>query len=130
MVSPLSWVQNEWSHLLGRRVSYRDNVEDMTWGRRVARYLSKFEWYFPSSRNFNHPEPPSIDKAWEYFEHVTLARRFQETEEGDDENRKAEIGELEAPTMLYPLFKTQESDLGEFGIGVGKDVSIQFNTSH
>lgn len=108
---------NEASPLVVKDYLYRDNVKEMTWGRRLARYLSQYKWYNPQ---LNNPNAPSIDEAWAYFEHVTLARHFKPDECAVDVNRKAEVGEDEAPTKLYSVLGTPESDLGDFGIGVGE----------
>jgi hypothetical protein len=96
-----------------------DEIEDMTWGRRLARHLAaRYEWYNP---HLNNPNGPSLDHAWSIFEHVTLARHFTHAEEGAvDVNRKAEAGESESPTKLYSVLNTPESDLGDFGVGVGE----------
>ena len=108
---------NEACPLVAQDYVYRDKVKEMTRGRRLARYLSQYKWYNPQS---NNPNAPSIDKAWAYFEHVTLARHFKPDERAVDVNRKAEVGEDEAPTKLYSVMGTSESDLGDFGIGVGE----------
>lgn len=115
-----SWV-HEWSRLLTRDDSYHDNVKEMTFGRRVARYLSQYAWYNP--QRDHHPNAPSIDRAWEYFEHVTLARHFKSDEKSIDVNRKAQVGECESSTTLYSVLGTPEADLGDFGIGVGELVA-------
>ena len=97
---------------------YQDDPSDMTWGRRIARHLSRFRWYSPRSGTNN--SPPSLDAAWAYFEHVTLPRRFvSSTSTGHDVIRKAEVGEAEKPTRLYSVWGTPEKDLGDFGLGVG-----------
>ena len=96
----------------------------MTLSRRLAQYLSKYSWYNPN------PDQLSIDKAWHYFEHVTLARHYfvpsKEEEEEQDESQairdchqKAEPGDDDRPTRLYSVFSTPESDLADWGIGVG-----------
>lgn len=103
--------------------TYRDSVEDMTWGRRLARFLSKYDWYNP---HVNKEDAPSLDKAWAYFEHVTLARHFKPTaENGVCVNRKAEAGENEGETQLYSLFNTPEKALGDFGVGIGTFYALQ-----
>ena len=76
----------------------------MTYGRRAARYLSRYGWYLPpprptppppppspspSSEGLSPtspsppppppPPPPSLDDAWAHFEHVTLPRHFPPT---------------------------------------------------
>lgn len=97
--------------------TYQDSVQNMTWGRRLARFLSKYHWYNPHVHN---EDAPSLDTAWAYFEHVTLARHFKPTDDAVDVNRKAEAGEDEGETQLYSVFTTPERDLGDFGVGVGE----------
>jgi len=77
---------------------YKDVLKSMTLGRRLARYLSGYKWYNPQ---LNNPDAPSLDKAWAYFEHVTLPRHFKPEEGATDVNRKAESGENQATTQLY-----------------------------
>lgn len=76
----------------------------MTNGRAIAKYLSRFRWYYPAGaeekaaaagenstssdkpteatgllpKSANAPQPPkaSLDMAWHYFEHMVLPRRF------------------------------------------------------
>lgn len=113
-------------------VIYMDDLNDMTWGRRLARYLSAtFSWYDPSKDN----PYTSLDHAWAYFEHSTLPRHlpkgnFQNsltTSTGasfrvrntKDILQKAEYGERQAKTQLYSAFWTPESELGDFGLSVG-----------
>lgn len=103
--------------------TYRDSIEDMTLGRRLARFLSKYHWYNP---HVNEEDAPSIDKAWAYFEHVTLARHFKPTAENDVGSiRMAEAGENNGETQLYSLFNTPEKDLGDFGVGIGTFSALQ-----
>jgi hypothetical protein len=99
-----------------------DEPQHMTLSRRLALYLSKYSWYNPN------PDRLSIDKAWHYFEHVTLARHYfvPSKEEQDatqaiitDYHQKAEPGDDDRPTRLYSFFCTPESDLADWGIGVG-----------
>ena len=104
---------------------FHDEPHSMTLARRLARYLSSYSWYNPHL-TATHENKPSIDAAWAYFEHVTLARHFHPEhvqKEGDeparDVLRKAEPGERDRPTRLYPVLTTPESDLADFGIGVG-----------
>jgi len=123
---------------------------DPTRGRRIARYLSKFNFYSPVRTNakldkmFDSGETiaclkknrqvPKLNKAWDYFEHIGLPRCFKNNEdyieslkekgkedisEGERIMRRAEPGEHEYETMLYPVFGTPLIDLGDFGIGVG-----------
>lgn len=108
---------SEETPLVRKNDSYDDEIADMTWGRRVARQLSRHSWYNP---HVNNPDGPSLDKAWSLFEHVTLARHFVPEEGAVDVNRKAEAGEAEKKTYLYSVLNTPESDLGDFGVGVGK----------
>jgi hypothetical protein len=66
-------------------------------------------------------EPPRLDKGWEYFEHYVLPRCFanrEATEKGRTYSR-AEPGEDQEKTMLYPVWGTPLQDMGDFGIGVG-----------
>lgn len=92
----------------------------MTLSRRLARYLSTFSWYNPQLTSPN-PNRLSIDKAWSYFEHVTLARHFvpEDKASSRDYLRKAEPGEKDRPTRLYSVIHTPESDLADWGVGVG-----------
>jgi hypothetical protein len=72
-----------------------DDPAAMTFGRRIARYLMKrYKWYNPqlgtrkeeppaddgNNKNNNKNAAPSLDKAWAYFEHVTLQRYIVEEE--------------------------------------------------
>lgn len=151
----------------------------MTYGRRIALYLSKrYAWYNPQLKKtkkttetrtnldgqgneetreeFNGdldvtsssgPSPPSIAKAWAYFEHITLPRRRyipknQRKEDGNSSmvlqrstssfhkikkkvfkgNRKMDIavpGENKYETKLYHPITTPLSQMGDFGLGVG-----------
>jgi hypothetical protein len=97
--------------------TYKDEVHEMTLGRRLARHLSQYRWYNPHAEN---PLGPSLDRAWAYFEHVTLPRHFKPNERSRDVNRRAEAGEDKEPTQLYSVLNTRESDLGDFGLGVGE----------
>ena len=111
----------------------KEDERDMALGRLIARKLSKTtSWYNPS-KNLNPiakvkngmildgtitVPPPSLDEAWEFYEHQVLPRRFT----GGDRKR-AEPGESKEPTKLYSIFDTSLDDMGEFGIGVGMYVS-------
>ena len=110
----------------GNRKIYNDSPEEITYSRRIARYLSKYNWYFPA-KAYNRvqaestedgPEEAVLDVAWEYFEHIGLPRCFKEMGNAKTFDR-AEPGEFEEPTMLYPLWKTPIIDMGDFGIGIG-----------
>ena len=98
---------------------YNDEASDITVARKVARYLSKFSWYCPQQLSRERVE--ILDKAWAFFEHSTLARYYTQKGADDDEDHfvKAEPGERKQPTKLYPVLSTPETDLADFGIGVG-----------
>lgn len=67
---------------------FRDAIEDMTYGRRLALRLSKYAWYNPHINDEKESVntvvngevevleviPPSLDSAWSYFEHYSLPR--------------------------------------------------------
>jgi hypothetical protein len=97
---------------------YNDEASDITVARKVARYLSKFSWYCPQP---TRERAQLLDKAWAFFEHSTLARYHTHDEDVNDEDHfvKAEPGERKQPTKLYPVLSTPETDLADFGIGVG-----------
>lgn len=68
----------------------------------------------------NKTPPPSLDAAWAFFEHITLARYFDDSEQdGTPVIRRAEAGETEHSTRLYPIWGTTEAAMGQFGAGVG-----------
>jgi hypothetical protein len=98
---------------------YNDEASDVTVARKVARYLSKFCWYCP--QQLSRERAQLLDKAWAFFEHSTLARYHTQEDADDDEDHfvKAEPGERKQPTKLYPILSTPETDLADFGIGVG-----------
>lgn len=105
--------------------TYGDSVDQITRGRRLSRWLSKFSWYNPHL-NSSETSKPSIDAAWAYFEHVTLARRFVNSQKektqrvhNKDSFQKAEAGEKDEGTVLYSVVDTPERDLADFGLGVG-----------
>lgn len=103
---------------------YKDNPKHMTRGRRMARFLSKFSWYNPHVES-TYSSKPSLDEAWAYFEHIVLARHLVPDDDDDakernkDLRRRAERGERDRPTRLYPVLTIPESDLADFGVGVG-----------
>ena len=70
---------------------YDDALSSMTYGRRIGRYLRRFNWYYPHAKDQaeyesvlarektgesveRRPKPPSLDLAWAQFEHVALCR--------------------------------------------------------
>jgi len=114
---------------------------DITFSRRVARWLSRYEWYYPQRDN---PDV-CLDKGWSHFENAVLPRRFYDYEGIDtdpanddtkmrmslgkpsvkkavrrsfDQFERAPPGRSARPTALYPL-STPEKELADFGIGVG-----------
>jgi hypothetical protein len=98
--------------------SYEDDEAEMTWGRRLARILSQYSWYFPHQEA--NPYAPSLDRAWSYFEHVTLARHVRDLDRSISVHRKAGAGEDFMPTKLYSIAHTSEKELASFGIGIGR----------
>ena len=123
---------------------YDDKSSRMTNGRRIARFLAPYGWYNPQVKEddgIENMEKPSLDAAWEYFEHIVLPRCFAGKdigngigeEDGLNEVKKqvegknlvrAEQGENRWPTKLYPILGTNDEDMSDFGIGVG----LYFNT--
>ena len=123
---------------------YNDERADMTRGRRLARFLSRFGSYNPHIREEplddgskeqmsnngdivpqdigkNKGTKPSLDTAWEYFEHIVLPRYYVEGpfhKQKGEEKHRAEPGEHQRPTKLYPIFGTSDEDMSDFGIGV------------
>lgn len=111
---------------------YDDSLKDMTWGRRLARYLStNYAWYNP-----NDEGGPKLDAAWAYFEHFTLPRHhvrgtavfeagsqrwgsFRERRNKKDLLEKADYGERSVKTKMYHPVKTPEKELSDFGMGIG-----------
>jgi len=77
--------------------------------------------------------PPQLDKAWQFFEHYALPRFFVEAKQDSVINAapnqkqrycRAEPGEAEHPTRLYPIWRTPLEDMADFGIGVGMYFSM------
>jgi hypothetical protein len=120
---------------------------ELTYGRRIARYLSKNKLlakvYNPSSfdnKNGHNgdvedseqnqekqtfarkdEEIKSLDAGWEYFEHYVLPRCHAEKFENKNGRKYMRVkpGNNDEKTMLYPVWKTPLQDMGDFGIGVG-----------
>uniref|UniRef100_A0A7R9VPM3 CSC1/OSCA1-like cytosolic domain-containing protein n=1 Tax=Pseudictyota dubia TaxID=2749911 RepID=A0A7R9VPM3_9STRA len=86
----------------------------------VEKTLLKYKWYNPQR---DDPDAPSLEKAWAYYEHITLARRFTGDQAMEGTLQRAEPGET-SDTELYGAFRTPEAALNEWGIGVG----IYFST--
>lgn len=83
-------------------VDYGDERQDMTYARRVSKFLRRFACYYPIENR--RLENVSLEQGWEYFEHITLARHFV-NEDGSNVNEngqleKAEPGENSKPTRL------------------------------
>ena len=111
---------------------YNDKLADMTIGRRISRQLYALNAFYDPNEDVEAMKKrkarPNIDKAWEYFEHNVLPRCLVQ---GNKPTRdlaaakgieakydKAEVGEFEKPTMLYPVWDTPIDDMADFGIGV------------
>mmetsp|Transcript_2051 Transcript_2051/g.3256 ORF Transcript_2051/g.3256 Transcript_2051/m.3256 type:complete len:974 (-) Transcript_2051:276-3197(-) len=103
---------------------YGDTLSEMTYSRRIARYLSKYDWYYPR-RDID--DGVSLDDGWAYFEHITLYRhrKLAEGEDPSDGLDKADPGEKQFPTELYGYWSTPNDQLGDFGIGIG----VYFSTT-
>jgi hypothetical protein len=100
----------------GGSLSYNDKVSELTLSRKLALILSQYSWYCPGDEK---AKADLID-AWAYFEHSTLPRYFIDDDTEDQDGfPKAEPGEKEKKTKLYPVLSTPETDLADFGIGVG-----------
>jgi len=112
---------------------YHDDPRYMTFGRRIARLFANLGCYNPSSKlerdEDQKDRAPSLDKGWEYFEHIILPRCLIPTDSKDSDSAtsetkagiftRADIGEHEKDTMLYPLWGTPLRDMADFGVGVG-----------
>ena len=108
---------------------YHDLPRDMTNGRKIARTLAGFGCYNPSGKHDENEMEvedgaakvkPSLDKAWEFFEHVVLPRCVKpRSTPFFGKFQRAEPGESEKMTMLYPIWATPMNDMADFGIGVG-----------
>ncbi len=120
---------------------FNDPISGMTYGRRLARFLSmRFTTrYNPSLkltptvvRSVNEEageeivEPPSLDRSWEFFEHHVLPRCFDEPQKGEVALKfnLAEPGETDEKTKLYPVWETPLEEMADFGIGVGMYFSM------
>lgn len=112
---------------------YSSDTDYWTRGRKIASSLSSKAWYNPSLKIESDEEktykPPSLDKAWEFFEHHILPRCLVESPDtvgtsGGGLFKRADIGEHEKQTMLYPVWGTPLLDLADFGVGAG----CYFNT--
>jgi len=78
-----------------KKREYNDKPNEMTKGRRVARFLSRFSWYNPQYEALEEQEQrgvidgesiiPSLDDAWEYYEHFILPRFLTGGGDGEDD---------------------------------------------
>eukprot|EP00957_Ditylum_brightwellii_P211724 15366512-Ditylum_brightwellii.AAC.1 len=78
-----------------KKREYNDKPHEMTKGRRVARFLSRFSWYNPQYEALEEQEQrgvidgesiiPSLDDAWEYYEHFILPRFLTGGGDGEDD---------------------------------------------
>ena len=106
----------------GRRqcADYHDTPSAMTSGRLVARFLSRFSWYYPTNETDHSARGVSLDRAWAYYEHVTLGRIYADDEQPHNQQRyiRAPPGESTKPTKLYPLIQTPTEALKAFGVSV------------
>jgi hypothetical protein len=133
----------------------QDDRSEMTYGRRIALSLMNSKWYNPRAGEQIEQEqppteepteednvfekintdPPSLEKAWAYFEHVSLDRYIVEDkpktqknicrriirkfQKGNKKLEKAEPGENDVKTALYSPIFTPHAQLGDFGLGIG-----------
>eukprot|EP00548_Thalassiothrix_antarctica_P005206 CAMPEP_0194140552 /NCGR_PEP_ID=MMETSP0152-20130528/10088_1 /TAXON_ID=1049557 /ORGANISM="Thalassiothrix antarctica, Strain L6-D1" /LENGTH=957 /DNA_ID=CAMNT_0038838841 /DNA_START=36 /DNA_END=2912 /DNA_ORIENTATION=+ len=109
---------------------YKDEVKEMTRGRRIARHMSKRYACYDPSRKKEHLK---LDEAWAHFEHSALPRYISNDnndgivarvsllarKNNKDKLVKAEEGEREVKTKLYSVCSTPERELSDFGLGVG-----------
>ena len=113
-----------------------DDPKHITWGRRIARSLQRYSWYYTPNN-----AATSLEEGWSYFEHVTLPRyvltsahtntahlaadkkaKVQKYVCGSathSQLTRAEPGDVTQRTRLYPVWHTPLSQMGDFGIGVG-----------
>jgi hypothetical protein len=119
----------------------QDNPASMTYGRRIALFLSTRSWYDPQLKSrlkddigpeqppllerrppkITRKENPSLAKAWAYFDHFVLPRYIvaQDGSFNRHDLKRAEPGECAHPTRLYHPLCTPLSQMGDFGLGVG-----------
>lgn len=66
-------------------------------------------------------EIPSLEKAWAFFEHVTMPRYIYRPEDGEYPKSldRAQPGESAQKTRLYSPLWTPIDQMGDFGIGIG-----------
>lgn len=117
-----------------------DDPKHITVGRKLARFLRRYSWYYPS-----HDTSANLEEGWCYFEHVTLPRYVLRSSTTTATTRiavpettcchklrkyicgsshhstldRAEPGDNTQTTRLYPVWHTPLSQMGDFGIGIG-----------
>ena len=105
---------------------YHDPIKDQTYGRRLANLFYLNGCYNPSIKI--DEDRANLTKAWEYFEHHMLPRyivpSLEDTEKekvsgGKRRYNRADIGEHDKDTRLYPIWSTPIEDLADFGVGCG-----------
>jgi Cytosolic domain of 10TM putative phosphate transporter len=126
-----------------------DSLEEMTLSRRIAIYLSQFSWYCPTptiisteydsidkQQRHQRRQCDNLHRGWYYYEHYTLARhegkldsalssaggvkdKDKSSESSDVNFVRANRGEQDMKTYLYPVMETPETDLADFGQGIG-----------
>lgn len=122
-----------------------DDSKHITVGRKLARFLQRYSWYYPSTSS--QDTPANLEEGWCYFEHVTLPRYVLRSNSNTtttatgivvSENTcchklhkyicgsshhttldRAEPGDTTQTTRLYPVWHTPLSQMGDFGIGIG-----------
>jgi len=125
---------------IARPHAFTDALSEMTNGRRFAQRISNSlcfgRCYNPNKNKVSHTIPaneeegreeqrviaPNLDKGWEFFEHYVLPRCFVNPPAEMCEGKKfyrAEPGEAQDKTRLYPIWGTPLEDMADFGIGVG-----------
>jgi hypothetical protein len=81
----------------------------------IAQSNLQYNWYNPRR---NDPNAPKLNKAWAYYEHITLPRHFVGELAADTVMRRAEPGEHEEDTQLYNALKLPVTTLIEWGTGI------------
>mmetsp|Transcript_24108 Transcript_24108/g.35726 ORF Transcript_24108/g.35726 Transcript_24108/m.35726 type:complete len:1034 (-) Transcript_24108:246-3347(-) len=119
----------------------KDDLSQMTWGRRIGLANARKKWYNPSGvraklemeetesppeietrpPKITRKDIPSLETAWAYFEHSTLSRFMVKDDGTYDKHdlKRAEPGECDRPTQLYHPITTPMSQMGDFGLGIG-----------
>lgn len=131
--SPPSTVLRPQSNDIGQNDFLKDSKKEMTFSRRIALSLIKYDWYNPNNKTKDTEKsseeeygyPPSLAKAWAYFEHFTL-RRYITEEDRDDlrlgrgkELNMADPGDGIFRTKLYSPISTPLSQMSDFGLDMG-----------